>query len=117
MAGQAETSRGVQAGLQATSLHPSLPDPTGCQAEDQADPDGGWLQRVWPRGRPWGPLDILQGEAPTGDVYPGSPTCCRYSGGKWETGRGQGMGLAGQMPYMEPLGLASGRFRSSWAHP
>lgn len=76
----------------------------------------GWLQGS-DCGRPWGLLDILQGEAPRGDVYQG-PHLLQGTVGE-QSGRlgGQGMGLAGQMPTMEPLGLASGCFKGSGLTP
>lgn len=51
----------------------------------------GWLQGS-DCGRPWGPLDILQGEAPRGDIYQGHHLLQgtgESRGGDWEaTGGG-----------------------------
>lgn len=88
----------------------------GCQAEDQAALMEGWLQGS-DCGRPWGPLDILQGEA-HGGCLPGPPPAARYSGrAKWETGRPGDGASAGPDAHHGAPRLASGPLQELWAHP
>lgn len=76
----------------------------------------GWLQGS-DCGRPWGPLDILQGEAPRGDVHQGPHLLQGTVRGQSGRLGGQGRGLAGQMPTVEPLSLASGCFEGPGLTP
>lgn len=67
----------------------------------------GWLQGS-DCGRPWGPVDILQGEAPRGDIYQGHHLLQGTAGDREAKG-----GLAGRMPPLETFSLVSGGFEGS----
>lgn len=75
----------------------------------------GWLQGS-NCGRPWGPLDILQGEAPRGDIYKGHPLLQGTVGEQSGRLGGKGRGLAGQMPPVEPFSLTSVGFTPRRIH-
>ena len=66
----------------------------------------GWLQGS-DCSEPWGPLHVLQGEAPRGDVYQG-----RLLQGEQATGW-----LADQTPPLETFMLVSGSFQGSELGP
>lgn len=75
----------------------------------------GWLQGS-NCGRPWGPLDILQGEAPRGDVYQGHPLLQGTVGEQRGRLGVNGRGLAGQMPPLEPFSGISVGFTPRRTH-
>lgn len=59
----------------------------------------GWLQGS-DCGQPWGPMDILQGEAPRGDIYQGHHVPPGTAGEQEPRG-----GLTRQTPTLEPFSL------------
>lgn len=102
-AGQAEARGGVQA------VFPSL-SPAGCQAEGQADPDGGVASgvRLW---KPLGANGRSSGRGPSGGHLPGPPAA-RYSGRREARGA-----LAGRTPPSEPFGWSQLALRGPCSAP